>query len=157
VMNEGVLQAYAPPEQLYDHPETMFVAAFIGSPPMSFLTMNFVEQGDGFYLKGKGLNLRLPDEKGQLAKRNNAPFEVVMGIRPEDITIVPEGDVRAEVYVIEPLGREDLVTFHLDGDEVRVLTPAPFEGKVGEVMGLRLNKEKIHLFNPQTEKSLLIR
>ncbi len=155
VMNEGMLQAYASPEQLYDHPETMFVAAFIGSPPMSFLTMNFVEQGDGFYLKGKGLNLRLPDEKGQLAKRNNAPSEVVMGIRPEDVTIVPEGDVRAEVYVIEPLGREDLVTFHLDGKEVRVLTPAPFEGEVGEVMGLSIYKEKIHLFDPETEKSLL--
>ena len=155
VMNEGMLQAYASPEQLYDHPETMFVAAFIGSPPMSFLTMNFVEQDNGFYLKGKGLNLRLPDEKGQLAKRNNAPSEVVMGIRPEDVTIVPEGDVRAEVYVIEPLGREDLVTFHLDGKEVRVLTPAPFEGEVGEVMGLSIYKEKIHLFDPETEKSLL--
>jgi len=117
--------------------------------------MNFVEQDNGFYLKGKGLNLRLPDEKGQLAKRNNAPSEVVMGIRPEDVTIVPEGDVRAEVYVIEPLGREDLVTFHLDGKEVRVLTPAPFEGEVGEVMGLSIYKEKIHLFDPETEKSLL--
>jgi ABC-type sugar transport system ATPase subunit len=156
VMNEGVLQAYAPPEQLYDHPETMFVAAFIGSPPMSFLNMTFEERDGSFYLRGKGLDIRLPDEKGQLAKRNNAPSEVVMGIRPEDVSIGAEGDVRAEVYVIEPLGREDLVTFHLDDEEIRVLTPAPFAGKIGEVMGLRLKREKIHLFNPQTEKSLLI-
>jgi len=156
VMNEGILQAYAPPEQLYDHPETMFVAAFIGSPPMSFLTMAFEERDDGFYLRGKGLEIRLPEEKGRLAKRNHAPSEVIMGIRPEDVTIGAEGDVRAEIYVIEPLGREDLVTFHLDGEELRVLTPAPFRGQVGEVMALRLNKEKIHLFDPQTEKSLLI-
>ncbi|MFQ6057333.1 MAG: ABC transporter ATP-binding protein [Anaerolineae bacterium] len=156
VMNAGLLQAYGPPEKLYDHPETMFVAAFIGSPPMSFLEMAFEEREDGFYLRGKGLDLRLPDEKGHLAKRNNAPDQVVMGIRPEDIIVGPEGDVRAEVYVVEPLGREDLVTFHLDGEEVRVLIPAPFGGKIGEVMGLSLNKEKLHLFDPRTEKSLLV-
>jgi len=156
VMNEGVLQAYAPPEQLYDHPETMFVAAFIGSPPMSFLPMAFEERDDGFYLKGRGLDIRLSEEKGRLAKRNNAPSEVIMGIRPEDVNIAAEGDVKAEIYVIEPLGREDLVTFRLDGEELRVLTPAPFHGQVGEVMTLRLNKEKIHLFDPRTERSLLI-
>jgi len=156
VMNQGVLQAYGSPEQLYDHPETMFVAGFIGAPPMSFLRMAFEERDDGFYLKGKGMDIRLPDEMGRLAKRNDAPREVIMGIRPEDITFSAEGDVRAEIYVIEPLGREDLVTFHLDGEEVRVLAPAPFGGRLGETMGLCLNKEKIHLFNPQTEKSLLV-
>jgi ABC-type sugar transport system ATPase subunit len=155
VMNQGVLQAYGPPEQLYGHPETMFVAAFIGSPPMSFISMTFEESDGRFYLRGKGLNLRLPDEKGRLVKRNGAPNEVIMGIRPEDIAIVGEGDVRGEVYVVEPLGREDLVTFHLDGDEVRVLIPAPFEGKIGDVMGLSYDKNKIHLFDPETEESLL--
>jgi ABC-type sugar transport system ATPase subunit len=155
VMNAGVLQAYGPPAQLYDHPETMFVAAFIGSPPMSFISMAFEESNGRFYLRGEGLNLRIPDEKGRLAKRNGAPNKVIMGIRPEDIAIGPEGDVRAEVYVIEPLGREDLVTFHLDGEEVRVLTPAPFEGKIGDVMGLSYDKDKIHLFDPKTEESLL--
>ena len=154
VMNLGVLEAYSTPEELYDRPETMFVAGFIGAPPMSFLTMDFVEQDDGFYLKGKGLDLRLPGEKGRLAKRTDAPAQVVMGIRPEDVTIVPEGDVKVEVYVIEPLGREDLVTLRLDGEDMRVLTPAPFEGKIGQVMGLSLNEEKIQLFNPETEKSL---
>lgn len=155
VMNRGVLQAYGLPEQLYDHPETMFVAAFIGSPPMSFISMAF-EGSDGvFYLRGKGLNLRIPNEKGRLAKQNGAPHEVIMGIRPEDITIGAEGDVKAEVYVIEPLGREDLVTFHLDGEEVRVLIPAPFEGKIGDAMGLSYDKNKIHLFDPKTEESLL--
>ena len=156
VMNQGMLQAYGPPDQLYDHPETMFVAAFIGSPPMSFISMAFQESDGRFYLRGKGLNVRLPDEKGRLTNRNGAPNEVIMGIRPEDITIGVEGDVKAEVYVIEPLGREDLVTFHLEDEVMRVLTPAPFEGKISDVMGLSLNREKIHLFNPETEKSLLI-
>lgn len=155
VMSSGVLQAYGTPNQLYDHPETMFVAGFIGSPPMNFLNMNFKERDDGFYLKQESLELRIPDESGRLAKNNGASSEIIMGIRPEDITIGGEGDFKAEVYVVEPLGREDLITFHLADEEVRALTPAPFKGKIGDVAGLSLNKEKIHLFNPETEASLL--
>jgi len=155
VMNLGVLQAYGRPDLVYNHPETMFVASFIGSPPMSFLKMAFEESEGRFYLRGKGLNLRIPDEKGHLAKRNGPPNEVIMGIRPEDIAIVGEGDVRGEVYVVEPLGREDLVTFHLEDEEMRVLIPAPFDGKIGDVMGLSYDKNKIHLFDPKTEESLL--
>ena len=155
VLNEGRLQAYGTPDQLYDHPETMFVAGFIGAPPMNFVEVNFEERDGGFYLKRGSLELRIPDETGRLAKSNGASGEIIMGIRPEDITVVGEGDIRGEVYVIEPLGREDLVTFRLDGEHIRVLTPAPFRGKIGEVMGLNLNKEKIHLFNPETEESLL--
>ena len=65
----------------------------------------------------------------------------------------PEGDFRAEVYLIEPLGREDLVTFKFDDEEIRALVPAPFGGRIGERMFLKLAKEKLHLFNPETEVS----
>ncbi len=156
VMSAGVLQAYATPEQLYDHPETIFVAEFIGSPPMNFLDVALEERDDGFFLQGRGLELKIPEEKGRLAVANGAGREVVMGIRPEDITIGGDGDVKAEIYVIEPLGREDLVDLHLEGQELRVLVSAPFTGKIGEVVGLTLNKDKIHLFDRETERSLLI-
>jgi ABC-type sugar transport system ATPase subunit len=157
VMNHGILQAYGTPDQLYDHPDTLFVAGFIGAPPMNFLMAAFEEQEDGFHLVSESFDIRIPDEKGTLAKQNSAPHRVTMGIRPEDVSIVPEsdGDLRAEVYVIEPLGREDLVTFHLGDEEVRVLTPAPFQGRVGDLMGLRLEKQRLHLFDPETETSLL--
>jgi len=157
VMNAGVLQAYGTPEELYDRPETVFVAGFIGAPPMNFLEMDFEEREEGFYLRRGGLEIKLPEGTGRRAKANGAGSAVIMGIRPEDLTITtaPKGDVEAEVYVVEPLGREDLVTFHLDGEEIRVLTPAPFKGKVGDLMRLSLNKEKIHLFDPATKASLL--
>jgi len=155
VMNKGVLQAYGTPEQLYDRPDTMFVAGFIGAPPMNFLNAVFEEREGGFYLSIKGFSIPIPDETGQLAKKNGASSEVVLGIRPEDVHVVSNGDLKAEVYVIEPLGREDLVTFTFDGEEIRALVPAPFRGKVGDIVGLELKKEKIHLFDPKTEKSLL--
>jgi len=155
VMNHGVLQAYGSPDQLYDHPDTLFVAGFIGAPPMNFLKATFEERDDGFYLSSGGFDIRIPDEKGRLAKEKGAPRQLIMGIRPEDVTIGPEGDLKAEVYVIEPLGREDLVTFRFGDEEIRALVPAPFRGKVGDVTALKLEKQKIHLFDPETQTSLL--
>ncbi|RLE08157.1 sugar ABC transporter ATP-binding protein [Candidatus Aerophobetes bacterium] len=155
VMNHGVLQAYGTPDQLYNHPDNLFVAGFIGSPPMNFLKMTFEEKESGFYLSSQGLSVRIPDKKGALAKQNNAPRGIIMGIRPEDVSIAPEGDLKAEIYVVEPLGRESLVTFRFDDEEIRALVPASFEGKIGDVMSLKLEKQKIHLFDPETEASLL--
>ena len=157
VMNYGVLQTYGAPSQLYDHPDTLFVAGFIGAPPMNFLETRFEERDDGFYLRSQALEIRISDERGALAKQNDVPQRVTMGIRPEDVSIVAErdGDFKAEVYLIEPLGREDLVTFRFDDEEIRALAPAPFDGRIGETICLKLDKEKVHLFNPETEVSAL--
>ncbi len=158
VMNKGVLQAYGTPEQLYERPDTLFVAGFIGAPPMNFISATFSKGEGGYTLRTSGFVIPLPEEKGRLAEENGAPSQVIMGIRPEDVRVVPEeGDIKAEVYVVEPLGREDLVTFKFDQEEIRVLVPAPFRGQVGDVMHLELNKDKIHLFNPETQRSLLRR
>ncbi len=157
VMNYGVLQTYDAPNQLYDHPDTLFVGGFIGAPPMSFLKMTFEERDTGFYLKTQALEIRISDERGALAKQNDVPQRVIMGIRPENVSIVAErdGDFKTEVYLIEPLGREDLVTFRSEDEEIRALVPAPFDGRIGETICLKLDKEKVHLFNPETEVSVL--
>lgn len=157
VMNYGVLQTYGTPNQLYDHPDTLFVAGFIGAPPMNFLEMTFEERDNGFYLKSQALEIRISAEQGALAKQNNVPQRVTMGIRPENVSIVAErdGDFKAEVYLIEPLGREDLVTLRFVDEEIRALVPAPFNGRIGETICLKLHKAKAHLFNPETEVSVL--
>lgn len=157
VMNYGVLQTYGTPNQLYNHPDTLFVAGFIGAPPMNFLEMTFEERDNGFYLKTQALEIRISAERGALAKQNNVPQRVIIGIRPENVSIVAEQDpdFKAEVYLIEPLGREDLVTFRFVDEEIRALVPAPFDGRIGETICLKLDKEKAHLFNPETEVSVL--
>jgi len=157
VMNYGVLQTYDAPNQLYDHPDTLFVAGFIGAPPMNFRKMSFEERDNCIYLKTQALEIRISDEQGTLAKQNGVSQRVIMGIRPENVSIVEErdGDFKSEVYLIEPLGREDLVTFRSDDEEIRVLVPAPFDGRIGETISLKLDKEKVHLFNPETEVSVL--
>jgi len=160
VMNHGVLQTYGTPNQLYEYPETLFVAGFIGSPPMNFLKANLKQEEDGLYLVRRELKIRLPEEmSAQVEPSNVSSSQVIMGIRPEDVHIVPagEGNFDAEIYVVEPLGREDLVSFRLGEEEFRALVPAPFNGEVGTVMGLKLTVEKIHLFDPDSESSILHR
>ncbi len=157
VMNHGILQTYGTPNQLYEYPDTLFVAGFIGSPPMNFLKIDLEQEGDGLYLVRRELKIRLPEEIAAQVKPSVVPSQVIMGIRPEDVHIVPanEGDFDAEIYVVEPLGREDLVSFRLGEEEFRALTPAPFKGGVGTIMGLNLTKEKIRLFDPDTGNSVL--
>ena len=157
VMKNGVLQAYDIPERLYDHPETLFVAEFIGSPQMNFLRADFGEENGRYFAKGDGLTLEVPPEIGSLATQNNAPENVIIGIRPEDVFVDREGDINAEIYMIEPLGREDLVTLMInEHSQIQSLVPSNFEKKIGDRVKLSLNLNKLHLFNPQTERSLLL-
>ncbi len=157
VMKEGVLQAYDAPDVLYDHPETWFVAEFIGSPSMTFQQIDFEQRNGDFYVRGKGLDLRIPREIGSLASRNNAPQTLMMGIRPEDVTVDEKGETPAEIFMIEPLGREELVTLNLAQNvEIQSLMPSTFAKKIGDQVRLTLNLNKLHLFNPETERSVLL-
>ena len=157
VMKQGELQAYDVPEALYDHPETLFVAEFIGSPSMTFLQINLGQRNGDFYIRGNGLDLRIPRATGNLASRNNAPQTLMMGIRPEDVTVDGNGETRAEIFMIEPLGREDLVTLNLSEDvQIQSLMPSTFEKKIGDQVRLKLNLDKLHLFDPETERSVLL-
>ncbi len=157
VMNHGVLQAYGTPDRLYNHPDTLFVAGFIGAPPMNLLKANFEQDENGVYLVRSELRIKLPDEMVNSIEQGRLSSSVIMGIRPEDVHIVPEdaGDFNAEIYVVEPLGREELITFRLGEEEIRALVAAPFVEKEGTTMGLQLVKERIHLFDSDTGVSLL--
>jgi len=156
VMNAGRLQQCSTPEELYDHPRNLFVAGFIGSPPMNFLSVRLEESDGRYYLKREGFELEIPAPKGALALKHATGPEVVMGIRPEDIALVPQGEgIPAEVYVTEPLGRDLLIDLKLAGVDVRALVDPSVKAEVGEVVGLKFNAQKVHLFDPETEESLL--
>jgi ABC-type sugar transport system ATPase subunit len=157
VMQAGHLQQYSTPEELYDRPQNLFVAGFIGSPPMNFMEVR-LEESDGRYsLKRGSFELEIPTSKGAIASKKARGADVVMGIRPEDIEIVSrEKGIPAEVYVTEPLGRDLLIDLKLAGTDVRVLADPSLKAEVGEVVGLKFNSEKVHLFDPETEESLLL-
>ncbi len=154
VMNEGITQQIAGPLELYDQPVNQFVAGFLGSPPMNFLHGR-IEEKDGIPFFNEG------SAKIQLAPwarhaATSLPHkDVILGVRPEDITIgPPPGQMRAKVNVIEPLGDE--MTVHLATDYHDITCKAPPRQKltVDHKVGLTFHINKAHLFDPETGKNV---
>ncbi len=159
VMKEGVLQAYATPEELYDRPRTLFIAGFVGNPPMNFIDVEVVRDNGGFRACCSGFDVRVPQDRGEKAIGKG---QVILGIRPEDITIVPaepaagsEEAITGEIYVVEPLGRDDLLDVRIGDTSIHVLADPTLGLKMGETIHLSFNTHKVQFFDPVAEKSLL--
>ncbi len=137
VMRAGRIEQLAPPLELYRRPASTFVAGFVGSPAMNLLACEVAE--------GQA-------RAGELTVPVVAPAgAATLGVRPSDIEITaPErGDARGTIEVIEALGRDLLC--HVDlGDashDVRVLAPADAELHEGELVGIALRRDRLHLFD----------
>jgi multiple sugar transport system ATP-binding protein len=155
VMNAGVLQQAGTPRELYDHPNNVFVAGFIGSPAMNFLTA--LTDGDG--LRVGDLSLRLGGEPGRVATDRPAGSTVVLGFRPEHLDIVDgQADVvtiPVEVDVVEYLGNEELLHAQSAGHEIVAIVPSARQVKAGDRVNLSVALDKLHLFDGQSEAALM--
>jgi ABC-type sugar transport system ATPase subunit len=151
VIQDGKLQAYCPPDELYDQPRTLFVASFVGNPPMNLVDVEVSHPNGDFHARRDGLDVILPPDRGEKATGKG---HVTMGIRPEDVTISDEG-VAGEIYVVEPLGRDDLVDVQIGDAHVHALVDPALELKIGDKVKLNFNTNKIQFFDLETEKSLL--
>jgi ABC-type sugar transport system ATPase subunit len=160
VMSKGVLQAYDVPEALYDRPKTLFVAAFVGNPPMNFFDVEVMRDNGDFRAKSEAIDLVVPHDRGEKAAAVDG--KVIMGVRPEDMNLADDASPAAEgltlmgeVVVVEPLGREDLVGVSINDVEMRVLVDKTRGVSVGDTITLVFNTSRIQFFDPETEASLL--
>jgi multiple sugar transport system ATP-binding protein len=160
VLKDGVVQQIGAPLEIYDRPANQFVASFIGSPPMNFISCMLVERESHLFLTGDGLHLKLPTEKKAALSRivSNGALPVVLGIRPEDLSerrsynAGADGDViKARVNFLEPLGSEVLATCVLGAHEVIVRLSPRSSVKSDETIDLVINMERARLFDPVTE------
>jgi multiple sugar transport system ATP-binding protein len=155
VMSEGVLQQVGPPPELYEHPVNKFVAAFIGSPAMNFATVH-ADQGK---LKMGHHLLHLTGRRQKIASdRHGKQLEI--GFRPEDLEVANgtgDGAVRfpAKVDVVEYLGNQELLHADAEGNEIVALVSSERNVKVGDNIEFTIPSDKLHLFDPETEESLV--
>jgi multiple sugar transport system ATP-binding protein len=127
VLRDGALQQLAVPQELYERPANLFVASFIGSPPMNLYEGTVSGPADGLVLSLGSQQLALPAELGQSRPGLVAgeARKVVIGIRPEDLTVAGgatadhETTLAAHVELVEALGNESLVHFSTDARTVR--------------------------------------
>jgi len=156
VMKDGVVQQLGTPQEIYDNPANLFVAGFIGSPSMNFITVKPVIEGNEVFVAienaGKSLRLALPFAADKL--RSYAGRDVVLGVRPEQITDMSSahGDVGQElgclIDLVEPTGPDTLLTTRLNGAAVTCRTHPREAVLPGQTMQLSFNLSKAALFDP---------
>jgi len=158
VMKDGIIQQFGTPKQIYNDPANLFVASFIGSPPMNFIPLRLQRQeGRLLALLDSGqarceLPLGVRDEG--LEDR-----DVIIGIRAEQIVLAghePNGlpTLRAEVQVVEPTGPDTLVFVNLNGSKVCCRLAPDDAPQVGESLNLQFDPAKVLLFDANTGERL---
>ncbi|WP_417787248.1 ABC transporter ATP-binding protein [Stutzerimonas xanthomarina] len=157
VMKDGIVQQFGTPKEIYNNPANLFVASFIGSPPMNFIPLRLSRQADGWRaLLESGqdrceLPLNLAD--GQSLEGR----EVILGIRPEQISVGTEADLpslRAEVQVIEPTGPDTMIFVSLNQTKVCCRLAPDAAPNPGESLTLQFEPDKVLLFDAQTGERL---
>jgi multiple sugar transport system ATP-binding protein len=150
VMNEGVLQQVGPPQQVYDLPNNLFVANFIGTPAMNTVRGRVVATGANGELGVElpGAEVSLPTELADRLVRREVD-DVVVGVRPEHVRLTSDGAIPATVSVVESLGHERHVICRLR-DETMVIARQPADQpapSVGEHVRLAAESARFHVFD----------
>ena len=157
VMDEGELQQVGPPRTLYDHPDTVFVAGFVGSPPMNLIEMTLERSGQGARLRSPAFTLPAP-ERAADPGAVSTPTEVTVGIRPEHIQIAPAGEreamFRARCDLVEFLGHQTLVHLRVGDVELRAFEDPAEPIRAGFIVDCNVALERLHLFDTRTGRSL---
>jgi multiple sugar transport system ATP-binding protein len=158
IMDRGVLQQVGRPREVYAKPASVFVAGFLGSPPMNLLnaSLSSVAGGPAVEIAGTAI----PASGGFAARLATQPAEqgeIILGVRPEEVIIRRQqetGSVPGEVFVVEDLGNERLVTLDLGGQFVVARMAADFPAEMGERLWFGFDPERAHLFDPISERRL---
>ncbi len=149
VMHAGVVQQFGTPAEVYDRPANLFVAGFIGSPPMNLLEGEIAAGTGGPAFVSRDMRLDVPHLAGRLAPGQR----VVLGVRPQAAAISRElaSTVRGRVWVVELLGSEKLIEIDL-GDKRRFTVQVRADAVVGldEAIGVSLDPGSVHIFDAET-------
>jgi multiple sugar transport system ATP-binding protein len=156
VMNGGLIEQIASPQDLYHHPKTRFVAGFIGSPAMNFIRCRLEQNGAGLRVRISD-KISLPVPAARLARYQPLTGkDLTLGLRPEHITEPRRSDrdqnceFSVILDVVEPMGMETMVFFTVDGQEICGRVEPGSAAGPGETMRLYANMEHMHLIDPQT-------
>jgi len=149
VMSRGVIEQFGTPQEIYDRPASMFVADFIGSPPMNFLAFRSGLQKGAGSVQVNGASVALPT-----IAEDQAEAELALGVRPEHIRFDDAAKLRGTVFGAEYLGTTQIVTVDTAHGQVKARLPADLAVKSGENVGLALRAEKLSLFDKSSGRAI---
>ncbi len=157
VMRGGVIEQAGTPDQVYNHPASMFVAGFIGSPTMNFLRGRVADDARSVLLHDKSGGVSLPLLEAQRLRYGMAAGrEVIAGIRPEHFAPADAGAAHlvAQVDVVEPLGSDTLVFLKFGDGELVARVPPATAAVPGQSIALRIDAGQLQCFDPVSESVL---
>jgi multiple sugar transport system ATP-binding protein len=159
VLKDGYIEQVGTPLELFLTPSNIFVAGFIGTPPMNLADCKVIKEGDNFLLKfDGGLSIPIPENNGSTIENNQ---DVVMGIRTEEITLTDEESSSEQdwifpgvVKVVEPLGNENHLHVDINGESFVARCEGRRIIKAGDKINLNFNLEQLHIFDAETTQAV---
>jgi multiple sugar transport system ATP-binding protein len=160
VMNQGSIQQVGQPKELYDRPNNIFVAGFIGSPAMNFFQGTVVPGDSGLNIDADGFKVPVPPEKdSDLAAYSGR--QVILGIRPENIhardfmpTGIRSAAIQAEVEVTELMGNEEILHLALGEQRFIARVDPRVSVRPGQTTELALDLDRLHTFDTETQEAI---
>ena len=157
VMQDGHIRQQGTPEELFKHPNSKFVAGFIGSPPMNFLSGALQGSGSALNVVGDGFCFQLSEERAKRVEKANAK-EVVVGIRPSDLYLNPGAETSNQmtlsVLVSEYIGAQSVLHAQCGGSQLSVEIKSEEPVALGESLIFSASPDGLHLFDKKTELAL---
>ncbi|MDG5816221.1 ABC transporter ATP-binding protein [Chitinispirillales bacterium ANBcel5] len=151
ILDKGILQQIGSPDQIYSSPRNIFVASFIGSPPLNLIEGTVQHNDEDTVLQSQNLKIKLSGAVEEKAVKMYGK-KVVLGIRPEAISFTSEekADTSICFTIVENLGPEYLLHAFLDGaGKFTMQSRTPVAS--GTACGLKLDMNRLHLFDPETK------
>ncbi len=159
VMKGGVIQQIGSPLELYNGPINRFVAGFIGSPPMNFITMSIKEEGGKTIVAEDGREMEVPSSSPHFERLK--PYvgkEIIFGVRPEDMVYSKEAKekktIQCEVTVVEPLGAEIHIYVNTAKHSMIARVDPRIIPAVGDTIHFEPDWNKVIFFDLESEKAL---
>lgn len=158
VMRGGVVQQIGVPDEIYERPRNMFVASFLGNPPINFMDGQLVESGEGMAFVRGGLRVALPPEAAAKV-RGQAGRDVVLGLRAEDVVEdkapVVDATLSGRVAAVLPVGSDQFLELEVEGTKLFLRLGKECRYREGDAAALTINVNRLHLFDRQDTHSLL--
>ncbi len=149
VMNRGLIEQFATPQEIYDRPVSMFVAEFIGSPPMNLLPIHAALARGSRRVRVNGADVSVPEVHEDLPTT-----DIAVGIRPEHIRLEDASPLRGSVFGAEYLGTTQIVTINTEHGPLKARLPASMAVRSGETVGLTFRSERLSLFERATGRAI---
>lgn len=161
IMKDGVVQQVGTPQEVYDHPNNMFVAGFIGVPQMNFYNGKLVKEGDGYFICVGSAKIALSEERSKnLASKNIDSKDITVGVRPDHIKLDHKDGamIQGKVDVSEMMGSSVHLHISAEGKDGIIIVPTlDLKDKsfsIGEPIEFTFDEGVAHLFDTETLENL---